>query len=225
MRILHTSDLHGFLPDFKGNFDIIINSGDWLPDFPDYLWCGNKIKSAEAQAEWLHLNANYIKDWIQDKPYFFIGGNHDLLSADKMEEILRQNKIDAYNLEDKIVSYHNINLYGFPYVPYINGLFNYECNLPEMKQHTAEMTQVLNNTYVDILVTHAPPYQILDTMHDGQSIGNRCLNNMLDYQLSEKMIPRMVLFGHCHECGSEQQTLNNILFINSACTQTSIQYP
>jgi Icc-related predicted phosphoesterase len=51
--------------------------------------------------------------------------------------------------------------------------------------------------YSDIIVTHAPPYGILDEVYKGKRIGNQRLTNSLNYNF--KRLPRMILCGHIHE--------------------------
>lgn len=48
---------------------------------------------------------------------------------------------------------------------------------------------------VDILITHSPPYSILDKVTDGYSVGSLSIYNWLKYVGR----PRLHVFGHIHE--------------------------
>jgi hypothetical protein len=66
-----------------------------------------------------------FKEWIGEVPFLFVLGNHDFISPEHVETQLCANEIKAINLTNKLVNFEGDKFYGFPYVPYINGNFNY----------------------------------------------------------------------------------------------------
>ena len=45
----------------------------------------------------------------------------------------------------------------------------------------------------DIVITHGPPYGILDKIYNGQSVGCKILLNVI-----ERVKPKVHIFGHIH---------------------------
>jgi Icc-related predicted phosphoesterase len=178
MKIQHISDTHGSIPILEG--DIVIHSGDMYPNI-----CNNE----EKQKNWF----NGVKI---DRPFFFCHGNHDYY--------MPENVIDITN---KQVEYKGISIYGFPYVPYIDGDWNYELSISEMKEAVREIPKV------DILVSHAPI--ILD-----KGMGNNILLNHLFYN---DLMPKYFLCGHIHE-GAGITEFKDTLISNAACTSNIFYY-
>src|SRR5690606_18255327 len=94
---------------------------------------------------------------LNNKPLFFISGNHDFIPHDKMETILRNHDIEAYSLDNKLIKYNDFKFYGFPYIPYICGDWNNELNTDQMRSKADQMVSDIKNQDIDILVTHSPP--------------------------------------------------------------------
>lgn len=225
MRISHVGDIHGNFNKLGGRFDIIVFSGDFCPDF--YLSQFNcsesdKARVAALQLDWISDNISNIKQWTQHSPFLFILGNHDWIKPELVEFTLRSQGIEAISLNNKLVTYQGINFYGFPYVPAINGSFNYEREIPEMITEVDEMFKTLNQTHVDVLVTHAPLYKVLDITNGNYNIGNRVLSNMIDFKLSKDMIPNYLLCSHCHEARG-MAMYNGMLVSNAAQTQNIVE--
>lgn len=216
MKIAHISDNHSIFPKLlKSNVEAIVMTGDF---FPNFVYGRNQEPA--YQKLWLEEQIPTLKKWIDNRPFIFVLGNHDFINPDLMERILRDNGIDAYNTEDKIVSLHNINFYGFPYIPYINGSWNYERAAPEMIKEVSKLTNILNSTYVDVLLAHAPPYKCLDANFYGQSIGNTAMATALDYKISKDMQPSYYLTGHVHE--SFGTTIRDGMLVSNAATFQNI---
>lgn len=67
----------------------------------------------------------------------------------------------------------------------------------------------------DILLTHGPPYQILDQTREGKFAGSKTLKD----KISNSNI-KYHIFGHIHEEGSSSIELGCTTFINaSICTR------
>lgn len=220
LRICHISDTHGNFPKLKGNYDLIVHSGDFFPNY--HVMNRNITKEILFQREWLNDNLYKIKTWLQKRPIIFILGNHDFLSPSLMENILVEYGIDAINITDKIISFNEINFYGFPYVPIINGVWNYEKNLSEMEIEVNKMVKQLNKNYVNVLVTHSPLYRFLDLTDSNDLIGNTIVTNALDFKLNKSRHPTHLLHGHCHEANG-LSIKGKMLISNAACTYHIIE--
>jgi Icc-related predicted phosphoesterase len=69
---------------------------------------------------------------------------------------------------------------------------------------------------VDILVTHSPPFGILDTSAKGRHGGSKALREVT---LSRK--PKFHIFGHIHE-GRGMEIINGIKFLNVSKQPTKL---
>lgn len=174
MIIQHISDTHGFIPELTG--EVIIHSGELYPNI-----CNTKEKQI-----------NWIKGMAFNKPMIFCAGNHDYHIPEQV--------IDITN---KLIDYKGFSIYGFPYIPYIEGDFNYELRISDMKEAVREIPKV------DILVSHAPLKHILDN-----GMGNSVLLNHLMYN---DLMPKYFLCGHIHESSGTSQFKDTIIS-NAACT-------
>lgn len=217
MRICHSSDNHGEFNSLYGQHSIVVSSGDFFPDPP-----GNPQFKAEVgawQLEWLIDNIPHMKKWLNGSPFLFTLGNHDWADPFMMEKLLNENGIKSFCLHNKIVDFEDIHFYGFPYVPAINGQYNYEREIPEMQKEAKKMVHAINDAdYVDVLVCHAPPYQTLD--FDGRqyiNMGSTVLAGALDYQIKQEKMPSMLLFGHIHSANGIVLR-NKVLCSNAART-------
>lgn len=221
MRILHISDTHGmFKPLFhvSSAFDIVVHSGDIFPDF------NGRFTARQASQEfWLEKNIDKFKTWLNGKPFFLTLGNHDFADPNEVERILRGAGIEAYNLNDKLVSYQGKNFYGFPYVPIINGMWNYETDQNDMTTHITTMCRTMEHSRVDVLVAHCPPYGILDyCASQRMHFGNSLMTNALMYRVSKDRVPKMYLTGHIHSAKGIA-VHEDTMYVNSATTQHELE--
>lgn len=197
MRLLHISDSHSKFLEIKGNFDMVVHSGDFFPD--NKLYKSTIEPDHIFQIKWLNHNLKNLKKQINNKPYLFTLGNHDFVKAEIVENFLRNNGVDAYSLEDKIVKVNDFTFYGFPYIPYICGTFNYERDHDSMRKEVINLTKNIKGQQIDFLVAHAPLHGILDKTYDGRHIGNNILLDYLTYKVDKSDLPKWYLCGHVHD--------------------------
>jgi Icc-related predicted phosphoesterase len=219
MKILFTSDLHGlesayrsFAQILKSSYDVGVIAGDlkddWVPpeeiksmfnlseddmldELPSndeadpmvffektnkgiYLTRALKIKGAQFSA---------ILDGAQ-KPVFLIKGNHDRVEWDDTKFVK--------NIEFKRVELNGYNFVGYQYTAFDKTEDDQMADLIAIKRLMDKKT---------ILVTHAPPYGILDessslNIHSTQPvhIGSRAIRDLV-----RDKPPLLHLFGHVHE--------------------------
>ena len=63
---------------------------------------------------------------------------------------------------------------------------------------------------IDVLITHGPPYGILDQTHKGDHVGSVGLMKAV-----QRIRPRLHIFGHIHE-GHGKREKSGIIFMNVA---------
>lgn len=221
MRLLHVSDTHGGLLPLYGRYDVVLHTGDFFPNSKAKL-LNNRTLEMAYQLDWLRQQVPNIKQWLHGHPLLYVPGNHDFLHPDIMEHELRSHGMEVLSLTGKITTFQGVNFYGFPYVPTIDGSWNYERDIPEMQQEVDKMVEQLNTTHVDVLACHSPPYKALDLTYGNDIMGSTVLANALDYKISRDMMPTVYCCGHCHEAHG-MTTRNGLLISNAATTRHVIE--
>ena len=221
LRLCHVSDTHGKFPRLYGRYDAVIHTGDLFPN-SHHCFNGNKNQEMSFQLKWLRENMGEIKGWLQGHPFLYVPGNHDFLNSSLMEFEMRSVGLEAFDLTDKMLMFRGVNFYGFPYVPHISGMWNYERELPEMTKEVDKMVDVINNNYVDVLACHGPPYKMLDLTMGNEIVGNQAMNTALDYKIKKEMLPSYYLCGHIHEANGISER-NGMVVSNAATTRHIIE--
>jgi Icc-related predicted phosphoesterase len=221
IRLCHISDTHGGFPTLYGRYDAVIHTGDFFPNSAACM-AGNKIQEAIFQAEWLRSQIPTMKQQLHGHPFLYVPGNHDFVPSDMMEHMLRAVGVEALCLADKITQFKGVSFYGFPYVPFISGMWNYERQLPEMQIEVDKMVEKLNQDHVQVLACHAPPYKMLDLTMGNELIGCTVISNALDYKINKDNMPSHLLCGHVHEANGVA-VRNGMLVSNAATTQHLIE--
>jgi Icc-related predicted phosphoesterase len=221
MRLCHISDTHGKFPELFGRYDAVIHTGDLLPN-SHHVMTGNRNLEMRFQLQWIRDNINEFKSWLRGHPLLYVPGNHDFIDSNLLEFELRSVGLEVFNLTDKILTFQGVNFYGFPYVPEINGMWNYERRLPEMQTEVDKMVTELNKTYVDVLACHAPPYKMLDLTMGNEVVGCQVISTALDYKINKDMLPSYYLCGHIHEANG-MSVRNGMMVSNAATTRHLIE--
>ena len=195
MKITFISDTHGL----HRQMDSSLLKGDMLIHCGDFMTDGYSLIEAKDFLEWFSIVGNF-------KWRVLIAGNHDRLfeeSPDTMKEMLEALGNISY-IQDTLVNIGGINIYGTPYQPILN---DWAFNLPRHgKELDAKWASIPDNT--DILITHSPPYEVLDKAKSG-NIGSQTLLDRV-----REVKPKIHAFGHIHECPGSIQ-IGDTLFINA----------
>ena len=186
MNIVLISDTHGIHHDLKlKQGEILIHTGD--------------ITEYGTDDEVI----DFLR-WFAKQPFeykIFIAGNHDIFledcSATKLKKIIPDGII---YLQNSAVEIKGLNIYGSPVTPYFLGMaFN--------KRRGNDIRKVWNKIpeKTDILITHGPPFELLDNQNGCEELINRI----------ESVRPKLHVYGHIHEHhGTVEQ--NGTCFVNAA---------
>lgn len=175
----------------------------WLAGGGDVLVCCGDVTGNGEETE-----LKKFADWLQKQPFthkIVVAGNHDTIfeqSPSLSKKILKEKNI--IYLENSEVVIEGIKFYGSPVIPvFLNRAFN--------KQRGAEIRSYWDKipTDTDVLITHCPPYGILDKTIDGYQAGCKDLLKKV-YAIK----PKVHCFGHIHE-GYGFVCKDDICFINS----------
>lgn len=193
MKICFLSDTHGqhrskrlILPEA----DAICHTGDFSPR-----------GKTEDVVEFMR--------WFTTLPYkykIFIAGNHDWGLFDHEDIMLEYLPENVTYLKDSSITIEGIKFYGTPWQPIF---LDWAFNLTE-EELVHKYAMIPNDT--DVLLTHCPPYGVLDTcLYDGKIAGSpSLLNRILEIN------PIVSAFGHIHEQYGEISLYNNTTFVNGS---------
>lgn len=171
MRIAAVADLHGNLPATP-ECDLLILAGDCIT----HPW-------------------DNFERWLREQPagdIVGIAGNHDFVAED-YPELMR--KLPWIYLQDEEVILNGVTIYGSPWTPmFFDWAFMKED--PELEEIWA---RIPDDT--DILVTHGPPWGMLDLTHRGANAGSMTLARRLGQIMARRNgQPGLIhIFGHIHE--------------------------
>ncbi len=172
------SDLHGHYPELEVG-DLLIVSGDLTARDDNKGWTAFEL-------------------WLCEQKYkkkIFIAGNHDNKLQDGSWDIVGDGNTEY--LCDSGTEFEGLKIWGSPWTRSFKGMN------PRCKAFTLDTEQELLEKFkliphdTDILITHSPPYGILDECAQGDrimSVGSTALRDELD-----RIKPLYHIFGHIHE--------------------------
>lgn len=198
LKCLLLSDTHGYHrhPQFQANgcYDVLIHAGDFTNT-------GNQREIDDFQ-QWL-AQLNRFKHII------YIAGNHDI-GYSSAPTLKLPNGTTLHYLYNASTCINGFNFYGSPYTPrFFDWAFMYDP--PEAK---AIWSKIPHNT--DVLISHGPPYGIMDQCPDQSGrLTNAGCPVLLE---SVENIPSIKLhvFGHIHEGHGVELHQNGRVSVNAA---------
>lgn len=214
VTIVCISDTHNYAP--KGE----LPAGDVLIHAGDFTTTGLQVQ-VDAFLYWFRKQPHAVK--------VFIPGNHETtLHADFYERhwrVFHNKKQDVDVIRSRIallapdvifldgittkhvVLPNGVKLYGSPWTPEFNNwAFGYDHDV-DVWNDIPEGT--------DVVVTHGPPYGILDKCEDGRSVGCPFLRE----HILERVHPKLHVFGHIHHSHGAC-AVGGTQFVNaSMCTE------
>jgi predicted phosphodiesterase len=187
------------LSDTHGHHDALdVPEGDVLVHAGDFCTSGKEAQ-ARRFARWLAAQPHAHK--------VVIAGNHDRcleLDMGLGDTIFT----GATYLLDREVTVAGLRFYGSPWQP---EFLSWAFNLPRGEPLRAVWAKIPAG--IDVLVTHGPPFGVLDRTYAGLDVGCEELRMAVD-----RAQPRLHVFGHIHE-GAGTMVEGGTLFVNaSTCT-------
>lgn len=155
-----------------------------------------------------NLNALAIfANWLRDQDYrhkIIIAGNHDFCFENELAPVARQMIKDSGGiyLEDSGFEIDGVKFWGSPYTP---RFFDWAFNVDRGSLIRKHWDLIPDDT--NVLITHGPPYGILDAVYNNRNNGERVGCQDLLNRIEEDLNLDAHLFGHIHcSHGSEERT-------------------
>lgn len=199
MKIICFADTHRCIEGLDlSKSDIVLCAGDFCNS--------GSMEDVIAFNRWFsHLPCRYK---------ILVAGNHDVcFERDPALAISLLDKNITY-LQDEGIEIGGVKFYGSPWqLPFMNWAFN----LPD-EDLSRKFERIPND--VDVLITHSPPYGILDSVNGREHLGSKSLLERV-YQVK----PRYHIFGHIHHgYGKHVDKARNITFINTGLLDESYNF-
>ena len=215
MKLVIISDSHNLHDELN------LPSGDVLIHCGDYSYSGqdNEVIS--------------FLTWMQEqtKKYRLVIGGHGNHELGPYEDREHFNELKTVFAPDVIWPHMRVftdpvtslNFFFSPYVTTINGRWAFEASSSEYQEIVKRIPD-----YVDILISHGPPFNILDTFvrHsiDWDSQQNDYAHSTREFKIGSKVLaerikeiePKLVCFGHCHENGGQTVKIGGTIYVNGA---------
>lgn len=214
MKITCIADLHGFYPELPGG-DLLIVAGD--------------LTSLHTEAEHFEFN-----EWLENQEYkkiILVAGNHDTWI--EKNECAGFADYDGQKVEylcDSGTEFEGLKIWGSPYTASFKGIhskcmaftIHIGCDTDYwLDEHWQQIPED-----IDILITHGPPFGILDETLRGECVGSKSL-----LIKSLEVAPRLHAYGHIHEQGGKQFIMkrpgygdeNNTIYINASIMNEKYQ--
>lgn len=193
LKVVIISDTH------NNHSKLLLPKGDILIHCGDFTFY-SKDKEITAFVDWLKSTDFKYK--------IVIAGNHertlDFNFTKKPSKVKEYLKANCYYLENELLEIEGLKIFGTPLQPI-------HCNMGFNRNDNERLKSFsIIPSGVDILITHSPPFGILDTIYNGSHVGDKVLLSELD-----RIRPRFHLFGHIHESNGKEE-VNETLFINAA---------
>ena len=200
MRIVAISDLHGWLPPDVPACDLLIIAGDVCPDVPATGFRARLAEAAEDQARWLRET---FAPWIDRQPakdVVMCWGNHDYVG--EAPELVPSLPVQV--LTDAETSVQGCRLYATPWTSFLPDVWAFDVPRVRLDDH---MDRIPDG--IDILITHGPPFGVLDRVNAGVLTGSEAL-----LEAVARVRPRIHVFGHIHECRGQRGTSYNVAVLD-----------
>ena len=173
-RIVCLSDTHNYNEQIKvPDGDILIHAGDAT------------IKGTQFEVE-------EFLGWFSSLPHknkIFVAGNHDwFYETDNRLARLLTADFNVKYLQDSFVKIGNLQIYGSPWQP---RFYDWAFNLNRGAEIAEKWKMIPADT--DILITHGPPFEILDQTPNFDFAGCEELRKTI-----ETIRPKAHIFGHIH---------------------------
>jgi predicted phosphodiesterase len=203
MRLVCLSDTHGLQNNFKvPEGDVLIHAGD----------CCNTGSERDVYQ---------FANWLRSLPHRWkvvIAGNHDWFFQKQPERARAYLGPDVIYLQDSGCEIEGLTFWGSPWQPWF---MDWAFNLPRKGAKLREKWNLIPFD-TDILITHSPPYRILDQVKPRRTKWGQeeepgsgplgCEELAIRLQIVR---PKLHVFGHIHDAYGHEEW-NGTIYVNAS---------
>ena len=156
-----------------------------------------------------------FNEWLGALPYkhkIFVAGNHDWL-FERSPQFAPTMMTNAHYLLDSFIVVEGLKIYGAPWQP---RFFDWAFNV-DRGEKIAKKWQLIPDD-IDVLITHGPPYGILDEV----AIRHEHVGCEELLPIVKRIKPRAHIFGHIHS-GYGMIEQDGIKFVNASTCNEAYQ--
>jgi Icc-related predicted phosphoesterase len=217
LRIVAISDTH------ERHDGLVVPDGDVLVHAGDFTGRGTFPAIAKF-ADWMRALSHAHKVVIAGNHELTLEDISDLKSPRYMDDTRRLPKgqdttsktiavrllVDAglTYLEDSSTIIRRLKFYGSPWTPAFN---NWAFNLDRGSRGMLDVRAKIPSD-VEVLITHGPPFGILDSTVDAMHQG--CV--ALERRVFHLPAIKACIFGHLHRDGGQTRDIHGVKFVNAA---------
>jgi len=201
MKITAIADMHSRYKASMTNLppaDVLVIAGD--------ITKRGKLGDLEGFCVWLNRCKKRFKKVLT------VSGNHDWCFMREHEKEIAIKMVEdagAIHLQDTEIVIDGVKFYGSPWQPKFGS---WAFNLMRMSSELKEVWGLIpENT--DVLITHTPPYQMLDLTYNNEHVGCESLATRINYELQNL---KAHIFGHVHEAYGSNGIFHNASICNKA---------
>lgn len=197
MKIVATSDWHGYLPETLPEGDVLTIAGDLLP-----VWDHDR----DFQESWFWTTLLPYFESLNYEKILFVAGNHDFIFAER-PFILESLPENVVYLQDRATMIHGLKFYGTPWSTFLPR-WAFMLHEDEL---AVKWAAIPSDT--DVLIVHGPPYGVTDftcPRYGSKNVGSKTLRERI-----LEVRPQLVITGHIHE-GYGSEVLDGIHVENVA---------
>ena len=194
-RIVCLSDTHNY------HDRIAVPSGDIL------------IHAGDATGRGTAREIAAFNEWFAALPHrfkVFVAGNHDWLFETDNSAARKLLDDSILYLQDSAIFIEGLKIYGAPWQP---RFYDWAFNLNRGREMAEKWSLIDKNT--DVLITHGPPFGILDETPAGDRAGCEELRKTI-----ARIRPRAHIFGHIHHGYGTTEKFGVNFFNASICDES-----
>jgi len=174
-----------------------------IPDGDALIFAGDMCGQGRESS------ARKFARWMGEQPHkhkIVIAGNHDRCFEQGCRLPLKKYFSDQglIYLEHEPIAIEGIKFFGSPYTPWF---MSWAFNVKGAFDLRRKWSFIPEDT--EVLITHGPPFQVLDTSYLGQNCG--CQH--LGIRIKDLLKLKVHVFGHIHFSYGAIE-LNNVLYLN-----------
>ena len=159
-----------------------------------------------------------FNEWFANLPHpykIFVAGNHDWIFETNNSYARKLLSGSIIYLQDSFVEIEGLKIYGSPWQP---RFFDWAFNLNRGAELAEKWKLIPGDT--DVLITHGPPFGILDEVPRRYFVENTGCEELR--KRVEEVRPKLHIFGHIH-CGYGTADSFGVKFVNASNCDESYQ--